>query len=152
MKIKDIVSFFCCAALAYACGTRTEASETEAAAHHKRAPRSAPLTSTLDVEVKDGVKFALLVTNESAKRVEVLFPNARTHDFAVLDSTGREVWRWSTGRMFTSSLQTSMIDVDDTKAYENGWDARGQHGRFTVVGTLTSSNFPVERRTEFRLP
>ena len=152
MKTHVIISLLCCAAIANACGTRTEASEAEVAAHHKRAPRSAPLVSTLDVEVKDGVKFALLVTNESAKRVEVLFPNARTHDFAVLDSSGREVWRWSTGRMFTSSLQTSMIDVDDTKAYENGWDAEGQHGRFTVVGTLASTNFPVEKRTEFRLP
>ena len=151
MKTKDIVSFLCCAALAYACGTRTEASEAEAT-HHKRAPRSAPLTSTLDVDVQDGVKFALLVTNESAKRVEVLFPNARTHDFTVLDSAGREVWRWSKGRMFTSSLQTSMIDADDTKEYENGWDAEGMHGKFTVVATLESSNFPVQQRTEFRLP
>jgi len=152
MKTHVIISLLCCVALANACGTRTEASEAVATTRHKRAPRSKPLTSTLDVEVKDGVKFALLVTNESAKRVEVLFPSAQTHDFLVLDSLGTPVWKWSKGRLFTSSLSTSMIDVDDTKEYEDGWDAEGKHGRFTVVATLESSNFPVVQRTEFRVP
>jgi hypothetical protein len=152
MKTRVIISLLCCVALANGCGTRTEASEPEATAHHKRALRSKPLTATLDVEVKDGVKFALLVTNESAKRVEVLFPSAQTHDFLVLDSLGTPVWKWSKGRLFTSSLSTSMIDSDDTKEFENGWDAEGMHGKFTVVATLESSNFPVQQRTEFRLP
>ena len=152
MKTHVIISLLCCAAIANACGTRTEASETEATVRHKRAPRSKPLTATLDVEVKDGVKFALLVTNESAKRVEVLFPSAQTHDFLVLDSLGTPVWKWSKGRLFTSSLSTSMIDSDDTKEFEDGWDAEGMHGKFTVVATLESSNFPVQQRTEFRVP
>ena len=144
---------FCCGALAYACGPRTRTPEAGAAVtRHKRAPSSAPLTSKLDVDAKDGVRFELLVTNESAKRVELMFPDAQTHDFVVLDSLGTPVWKWSDGRLFTSALRTSMIDVDDTASYENRWDADGRHGRFTVVATLASSNFPVEQRMEFRLP
>lgn len=144
---------FSCGAIAFACGPRSRTSESASSeTRHKRAPKSAPLASKLDVDTKDGVKFALLVTNESAKRVELAFPNAQTHDFVVLDSLGTPVWKWSTGRMFTSSLRTSMLDVDDTASYEDGWDSEGQHGRFTVVATLESSNFPVEQRMEFRLP
>lgn len=153
MKTKVFLTLFSCGAIAFACGPRTRTSESAAAGtRHKRAPQSAPLTSKLDIDTKDGVKFALLVTNESAKRVELTFPNAQTHDFVVLDSLGTAVWKWSEGRMFTSALRTSMIDVDDTESYEDGWKADGKHGRFTVVATLASSNFPVEQRAEFRLP
>ena len=153
MKSRVFLSLFVCGAIAYACGPRTRTSESAAAGtRHRRAPQSAPLISKLDVDTKDGVKFALFVTNQSAKRVEVTFPNAQTHDFLVLDSLGTPVWKWSEGRMFTSALRTSMIDVDDTESYENGWDAEGKHGKFTVVATLESSNFPVEQRADFRLP
>jgi hypothetical protein len=153
MKTKVFVTLFTCGAIAFACGPRTRTSESAAAAtRHKRAPQSKPLISRLDVDTKDGVTFALLVTNESAKRVELRFPNSQTHDFVVYDSLGTPVWKWSEGRMFTSALRTNMIDVDDTASYEDGWDADGKHGRFTVVATLESSNFPVEQRMEFRLP
>ena len=153
MRPKVFLTLFVCGAIAFACGPRTRTSESSAAGtRHKRAPKSAPLTSKLDIDVKDGVKFALLVTNESAKRVEITFPDAQTHDFVVLDSLGTPVWTWSEGRLFTSAMRTSMIDVDDTAEYEDAWDAEGRHGRFTVLATLESSNFPVEQRAEFRLP
>ena len=154
MNSRLFLTLLCCGSLAFACGprARTTESSTNKTTRVKRTPMSAPLVSKVDIDVSDGVRFALLVTNQSAKKVELDFPNAQTHDFAVLDSTGREIWRWSRGRMFTSTLQTATIGVDDTREYADDWDPMGHHGKFTVVATLTSSNLPVEQRADFRLP
>ncbi len=159
MKTRLIASLFACGLVAFACGPRTRSSESPATAvtvRHHHTPLSAPLVATLAVQVGekvgDDVNFALNVTNGSTKKVELDFPNSQTHDFAVLDSTGAEIWRWSRTRMFTSALLTQPLGSDDASSYENGWTPDGKHGRFTVIATLASTNYPLEQRAEFTLP
>lgn len=159
MKTRVIATLITCGLVAFACGPRTRSSESTTktvTVRHKRAPLSAPLVAKLGIDVGDSddreVKFDLAVTNASAKGVEIDFPNAMTHDFAVLDSTGTEIWRWSTTRMFTSALMTKPLGVDDAHVYEEGWTPENAHGRYTVVATLASSNYPLEQRAEFTLP
>ena len=158
MKTRVIATLITCGLVAFACGPRTRSSEStkSVTVRHKRAPLSAPLVAKLGIDVGDSadreVKFDLAVTNASAKGVEIDFPTAMTHDFAVLDSTGTEVWRWSTTRMFTSALLTKPLGVDDAHVYEEGWTPENAHGRYTVVATLASSNYPLEQRAEFTLP
>ena len=159
MKTRVIATLITCGLVAFACGPRTRSSESTSktvTVRHKRAPLSAPLVAKLGIDVGDSddreVKFDLAVTNASAKGVEIDFPNAMTHDFAVLDSTGAEIWRWSTTRMFTSALMTKPLGVDDAHVYEEGWTPENAHGRYTVVATLASSNYPLEQRAEFTLP
>ena len=159
MKTRVIATLFACGLVAFACGPRTRSSEspaTHVTVRHRHAPLSAPLIADLAVQVGeklgDDVNFALNVTNGSTKKVEIDFPNSQTHDFAVLDSAGTEIWRWSRTRMFTSALVTRPLGSDDASKYENGWSPDGQHGRFTVIATLASSNYPLEQRAEFTLP
>jgi hypothetical protein len=159
MKTRVTVTLFACGLVAFACGPRTRSSESSATSvtvRHKHAPLSAPLVAKLAIDLGDTssheVKFDLAVTNASTKGVEIDFPTAMTHDFAVLDSTGTEVWRWSTTRMFTSALLTKPLGVDDAHVYEEGWTPENAHGRYTVVATLASSNYPLEQRAEFTLP
>lgn len=159
MKTRVIASLFACGLVAFACGPRTRSSESPATTvtvRQKHTPLSAPLLPKLSVDVGHSddreVKFALAVTNASTKGVEIDFPTAQTHDFAVLDSTGAEVWRWSRTRMFTSALLTRPLGKDDAHVYEDGWTPEGHHGRFTVIATLASSNYPLEQRAEFTLP
>ncbi|HEX2779849.1 MAG TPA: BsuPI-related putative proteinase inhibitor [Gemmatimonadaceae bacterium] len=156
MNLRIIGTFLACGVVAFACGPRARTSEsgtTKQTVRHKRAPTSAPLVASIDVDVSDEVRFALSVTNASTKGVEIDFPNAQTHDFAVLDSTGREIWRWSRTRLFTSALQTRPLGRDDSHVYADEWTPEeGSHGRYTVVATLASSNYPLEQRAEFRLP
>ena len=159
MKTRVIATLITCGLVAFACGPRTRSSESTSktvTVRHKRAPLSAPLVAKLGIDVGESddreVKFDLAVTNASAKGVEIDFPNAMTHDFAVLDSTGTEIWRWSTTRMFTSALMTKPLGVDDAHVYEEGWTPENAHGRYTVVATLASSNYPLEQRAEFTLP
>jgi hypothetical protein len=102
--------------------------------------------------VHKGVRFTLHVTNVSDHAVELNFPNGQTHDFVVVDSLGREVWRWSTGRMFTQALRTSLLGANETLTFEERWPERRRHGAYTAIALLKSSNHPVEERVAFTLP
>jgi hypothetical protein len=118
-----------------------------------------PLAATVDVAVRRGevkgtrdVKFTLHVANRAEKNVELMFPSGQTHDFVVRDSAGREVWRWSEGRMFTQALQSKAISGGDEATYEEAWSAGTRAGRFTVEATLRSTNHVVAHTQAFVLP
>jgi hypothetical protein len=110
------------------------------------------LASSLDVSVGAEVVLSLHVTNTSDQSLEVRFASGQTHEFAVLDAGGREVWRWGADRMFTQALQTRTIAAGQTVTYEERWSPAGASGRFTAVGRLTSSNVPLDQRVEFTYP
>lgn len=84
----------------------------------------APLAPSLDVAVNDGVQFSFDVTNASARKLELLFNDGRTHDIVVLDTLGREVWRWSEGRMFTQAVQMRVLRASDTLRFAESWRDR----------------------------
>lgn len=106
----------------------------------------------LDVQVTpEAVHFALRLTNTTDKRLEVAFPDGYTHDVTVFDAAGREVWRWSRGRLFTQAMRTRMLAGNESFELREAWHPDGQRGTFTAVVQLRSSNFPVAERTGFQL-
>jgi hypothetical protein len=120
-----------------------------AATSHK----NAQLASAFEVKVEQGgVRFALSVTNEAKKHIEVTFPNGQTHDFVVVDSLGREVWRWGASRMFTQSVQNKMLAGGETMRITERWEQGAARGKYVAIASLHSSNFPVVERVEFTLP
>ena len=140
------------AVLAFACGPRPHGSDGIAA----RAPKTkihntAALSSRLAVNVKNGVAFDFTVTNNGAKKVEVKFPSGKTHELVVLDTLGREVWRWSNGRMFTQSLQNKVLRTDDSLSFGERW-SDAPRGKYVAVARLASGNYPIEQRTPFVVP
>ena len=164
MDSRVIPALLCAAAAAFACGPHPQGSAqsvaTAATPRHGAAPAPAPapartpsvLASSLNVRVADEVTFTLHVTNSSRRLVELSFPSGQTHDFVVLDSAGREVWRWSSDRMFTQSLQNKQIHAGETVDYEERMPRGGRRGTYTVVATLRSDTHPVEQRLSFTLP
>lgn len=153
MKEKVPFTLVCVAVLAFACGprsrgesatTRSNSRSTSAVAADARTP----LTHSLNVTVDDDVRFAFTVTNASSKKLEVVFLDGRTHDVIVLDSLGREVWRWSEGRLFTQSVQNRVLRASDTIDFDESWRDAAP-GAYTAVATLASANFPVEQRQAF---
>lgn len=161
------------AAIVYACSPRVNGGENPAlataavpakdSAPMTRSSRKAladsiarePLAASLDVSIKPGareVQFALHVTNRADKNVELMFPSGQTHDFVVKDDAGREVWRWSEGRMFTQALQSKLLGGSETATYRDSWNAGARTGRFTVVATLRSTSHDVVQVAEFTLP
>ena len=69
----------------------------------------------------------------------------------VLDAAGREVWRWSKGRLFTSADQNRIVGSGETVSFGVKMKDDLPAGSYTAVATLTSSNHPVEVRKGFEL-
>lgn len=111
-----------------------------------------PIAAALDVKIRDGIELAFRVTNNEARRLELRFPSGQTHEFVVADSTGREVWRWSEGRMFTQALQNRILESSGSLSWEARWKAPLAPGRYVAIASLLSENRPLEERVEFSVP
>ena len=153
MNTRLLIPMLCIGAVAFACGPRPHAaSEAPATTPAQSTSKpGAPLASSLTVSVDGGVELAFHVTNTTQKSMELQFASGQTHDFTVLDASGREVWRWSSDRMFTQSLQTRMLDAGQTLTFRERWE-QAPRGTYTVVAALSSSNHPVETRAEIAVP
>lgn len=153
MYSRLIAPLLCASALVFACGPLSRSGEVTPAEPAVTDTSSEELTASLDVGVGSEVEFALRVTNATGKRLELSFPDGKTHDVAVLDAEGREVWRWSRERMFTSVVQTKLLGAGETTSYSERWSPPdGASGSYTVVASLNSSNVPLELRHGFTLP
>jgi hypothetical protein len=164
-----LIPLLCIGALALACGPRshTEASlvttfitkdAPEIAPAPKRVakkqtgPNVTRVTGAFAVQAQNNtVRFTLDVTNDGNKNVELSFPDGQTHDFSVLDASGREVYRWAKGRMFTQSVQTKSLEAGETMHVAERASAPLPHGSYVAVATLRSTNFPVQERVSFEL-
>lgn len=149
MLSRITVPLVAAAVLVFACGPRTP---SPVATARPKAGADKGITSHVMVDTAQGtVRFAIEVTNDSRKRVELTFPDGRTHDFAVLDDSGREVWRWSRGRLFTQAMQNRLLDAHDSAIYAERWTP-STPGRYTLVAQLNSENYPVQQKVAFALP
>lgn len=144
------------AALATAAAIKTNATGEIAERPHHRATSStkseAKLDSKFDVTVDPrAIHFVLGVTNTGKKHVELTFRSGQSYDFVVVDSIGREVWRWSSGRMFTQGVQNKQLSGGDSMRAKETW-TKPIPGRYTAIATLNSTNFPTEQRADFVVP
>jgi hypothetical protein len=166
MNTRLAISLLIAGALAFACGPRSH-SETPAAlasalpitASKPPAPEkitrrgnthsSARVEPHLDVQVAQrNVRFAFEVENIGAKHVEIDFANGQAYDFTVVDSLGREVWRWSKDHLFTQGIQNKQLSSGATMQAREVWK-RATPGHYTAIATLRSANYPVEQRADF---
>jgi hypothetical protein len=94
------------------------------------------------------VGFVLEVRNAARAPQRLEFPTARTHDFAVTDAHGREVWRWSRGRLFAQVLSEIELAPGESRRFAAAWDQRDAAGalalpgRYGVVASLACSPAP----------
>jgi hypothetical protein len=150
MHSRLIIALLTAGGIAFACGPRPFESEAASApAPLTRTANSAALATTLELSVAEGVDLRLHVTNTSGKKLEMTFPTGQTHDFYILDAAGREVWRWSTGRIFTQGVQKKLVDGGSTLSFADRWAGPVAGGTYTAVAVLMSSSHPTEQRVEF---
>jgi len=162
-----LIPLLCVGAIALACGPRAHsqaslvslnlanrptASRQQQKPARKKESSVTKITPNFTVQVDgDALQFSLEVTNVGKKNVELTFPDGQTHDFAVLDSIGREVYRWSTTRMFTQSVQNRTIEDGETLRIAERATTSLPHGSYVAVATLRSTNFPVQEKVAFEL-
>lgn len=168
MNSRLIFALVCAGALAFACSPRSHSQASQPAALAsalplkvtppvERAPRhagattksEAKLDSRFDVTVDPrAIHFALGVKNVGRKHLELTFPSGKSYDFVVVDSIGREVWRWSNGRMFTQGVQNKQLSTGDSMHAKEAWTSPTP-GHYTAIATLNSTNYPTEQRMDF---
>lgn len=157
MSSRIIAPLLLVSALAFACGPLSHSKEVEATPDRAAAADAVTDTvggevaASLVVAVGSEVGIALEVANAAGHQVELDFADGQTHDVAILDEGGREVWRWSEGRLFTTAVQTRLLGADESARYEEAWEPAGRRGTYTAVATLRSGRYPVELRREFTL-
>ena len=170
MNVRTVlIPLLCLGAVAFACGPRAHSEASLASMSLAEAVRSTPKPQRAEAEAKrhgcdedhteplpcrstaSTLRFTLDVTNVGRKNVELTFPDGQTHDFAVLDSAGREVYRWGADRMFTQSVQNRTIDSGETLHIAEHATPTLPQGSYVAVATLRSTNFPVQERVAFEL-
>jgi hypothetical protein len=149
MRLRYVLPLLVASALAFAYASPSPSHSYEPARRHAVARDT--ISSSLDVKLGEDVKFTFHVTNSSNKRVELRFPSGQTHDLVVLDAQGREVWRWSRGRLFTQAMQNKVLATNDTLTFTETWRPE-RAGAYTAVASLLSQNYPSEQRAAFSLP
>jgi len=156
MDNRLILPLLCAASVAFAAAPFSHDEKPVATARHRAEEKAAPIVTTFDItrprDDADKLQFTLSVRNNTSKMLELRFPDGQTHDFVVKDFAGKEIWRWSQGRMFTSAMRSETLKGKGETAFEESWDSRGQHGSFTAVAVLRSNNFPIETTIQFMLP
>ena len=172
MKISFAASLLFVVLLAYACGPRTRndaANTTPVVARQGFAlasiggarvrssstrektlkNESIKLTTSFDVaQQPTAVQFELRVTNTTGKRVELTFASGQAYDFIVVDSLGREVWRWAEGRIFTQSVQNKLLSKGEGITISEKWSP-ARPGKYAAIALLRSTNYPLQQRVEF---
>lgn len=151
MEKRVLLPLLGAAALTIAYGPRTTAQGRASNATSATARQAdGKVTTSLRVKVAPrDVRLALRVTNNTRKTVELRFPSGQTHDFAVTSSAGAELWRWSTGRMFTQTMQSRTVRPGGTVTFEESWDDAPPSGSYSAVATLVSDNVPRQERLDF---
>lgn len=157
MDNRIILPLLCAAsAVAFAATPFSHDEKSIATARHSRAENTAPIVTTFDItrprNDAEKLRFTLNVKNNTTKMLELTFPDGQTHDFVVKDFAGKEIWRWSEGRIFTSAMKSETLKGKGETAFEESWNSEGLHGSFTAVAILKSNNFPVETSVQFMLP
>ena len=111
-----------------------------------------PLVPSLSVQVRnDSVQFRLDITNGTAAPLILEFSSAQRVDFAVQDSAGSEIWRWSAEQGFAQVLGADTLAAGETRSWDARWDVGPLRGEFNAIAQLTSTSHPVELRTPFVL-
>ena len=155
MHNRLILPLLCAASVAFAAAPFSH--DGKSIATTKRLEeKTAPIVTTFDItrpkDDAEKLRFSLRVTNNTSKMLELRFPDGKTHDFVVKDFAGKEVWRWSEGRMFTSAMRSETLKGKAATVFEESWNPKGEHGSFTAIAVLRSNNFPVETTVQFVLP
>jgi len=154
MQNRIILPLLIAASVAFARGSFAGNDNKTLASRTHGSAKNEVLATTFDVSRPTGeaesLRFALRVVNNTSKMVEINFPDGQTHDFVVNDSTGKEIWRWSEGRMFTQAIQTKLLGTGETVKYQDEWDTTLAAGKYIAVAKL-SSDEELEQRVEFEV-
>lgn len=95
------------------------------------------------------INMALQVYNYSRIPVTLDFTTSQRYDFAIYNSKGREVWRWSDDKAFLQVLGQVTLSPGESILYTTAYEFIDANGRpmpadlYTLKGELTASDMTL---------
>ncbi len=88
------------------------------------------------------VHVAFEVANPGTTPVTLQFTSAQRFDMAIADEAGRDVWRWSAGRMFAAVLGEEVLHSSDSSrlAYEAIFSGVLSPGAYRIRAWITDGS------------
>jgi hypothetical protein len=80
------------------------------------------------------VPLRLVVANNSSKRIDLKFPSSKTHDFQIIDNHGREIWRWSAGKVFAQAFVERQLGSGEDEIYTAQWNQKDNDNKDVSPG------------------
>jgi hypothetical protein len=88
------------------------------------------------------ITLRLVLRNGGTAAHRLQYSSARTYDVTVLGAGGRELWRWSHGRMFAQMVSDVALGPGESREFRATWDQRTNDGaavppgRYEAVGSI----------------
>lgn len=79
------------------------------------------------------VELALELVNRGRGPVSMTVPTSQLYEFAIARD-GREIWRWSEGKLFAAQVTEVLLGPGQTGLYKAVWDGKARDGRFVSPG------------------
>ena len=94
--------------------------------------------------LRDPIPMELRGTNQNkTEPIRLGFSSAQEYDF-VITKEGKEIWRWSTGKVFAMMMDEIVLQPGQSLRFAETWDQKESQGEFVspgeyqVVGVLKS--------------
>ncbi len=106
--------------------------------------------------VGDTITFTLTVKNGTKQALPLRFSSGQRYDFKLFDAkipagarpdTGKPLWQWSRGRMFTMMIASEKLEPGKTLTFSDKYEFKAMPGqtikllaagKYTLVGILTT--------------
>jgi hypothetical protein len=88
----------------------------------------------LTVPAGRAVTFGVVAENRGRESARLVFPTAQSFDL-VVSRDGREVWRWSAGRVFSQAVREEEVRPGERRAESITWPGTDQQGQAVEPGT-----------------
>ena len=91
-------------------------------------------------QVNDSINISLRITNRGDKDINLTFPDAQVADFEIVSGKGKQVYLWSSGRMFAQVITTLKVPAGESiELLNETWRADAGEGNYTIVGWLPTT-------------
>ena len=98
------------------------------------------------------VRVTLEVTNRSPETVRLTFLTGQRFDLSLRNVSGREVWRWSDGRLFMQALGEEVLKPSPgVLRFDATIPAPRGEGRYTLHGKITATNLTLRASAPFQV-
>ena len=93
-------------------------------------------------ERNETITMILTIRNRTETQQALTLPSAQTYDCAVSTAAGKEIWRWSKGRMFAQVVTEMTFSPGESRTFKVIWDRSrsdgsiAEPGQYRAIGSI----------------